>query len=255
MFLHIRLAIYEVMMLFLTVGFHSASCDVFYIVTTTKNPCPGEFTGVPCLTLQQYASNPSQSQNITFITEPGTYYLSSELRVSNGYSFTMSSENTTVACTSSSAGFSFDSVEKVHISGMTFQMCRNSAIKMASVTEAYITNTSFVGNVQQYGGAIYASSASAITIDQSTFSGNSATVQGGAVYCGSCLTITIDQSTFSNNSGGHGGGAIYAPSSTITIDQSTFSNYGAGAPGGGAIYAPSSTVTIEQSTFTDSRST
>ena len=111
MFLRIHLCV--MMILFLSVRFHSASCDVFYIVTTANTPCPGEFIRVPCLTLQQYASNSRQSQNITFLVEPGTYYLSRELRVSNGYNFTMSSNNATVTCTSSTARFSFDSVENV----------------------------------------------------------------------------------------------------------------------------------------------
>ena len=138
----------EVMILFLSVRFHPASCDVFFIVTTANSHCPRELTGVLCLTLQQYASNPSRSQNITLIIEPGTYYLSTELTVSNGYNFTMSSSNATVTCTSSAARFSFYTVEKVHISGMTFQMCRNSAIRISSVIESSIINSNFVGNIQ-----------------------------------------------------------------------------------------------------------
>ena len=233
-----RLRLCEALILFLTVTFHSALCDVFHIVTTTNSPCPGEFTGVPCLTLQQYASNPSQSENVSLIVEPGMYYLSREVTLSNGYNFTMSSNNATVTCTSSTARFSFDTVENVHISGMTFQSCSNSAIHMTSVTEAYITNSSFIADVQQlnhgYGGAIYASS-STIIIEQSSFIGNSLREyvveshyerNGGAIYASSSI-ISIDQSTFSGNSaasvyGGHGG-AIYASSSTIIIDQSIFS--------------------------------
>ena len=267
MFLHIQLC--EVI-LFLSVRFHSASCDIFYIVKTANSYCPGEFTGVPCLTLQQYASNPSRGQNITvtLIVEPGTYNLSTELTVSNGYNFTMSSSNATVTCTSSTARFSFDSVEKVHISGMTFQMCMNSAIRMTSVTEAHITNSIFVGNVQQsnsaFGGAICAHS-STVTIDESTFSGNSAAStflgSGGAIYAVRS-TITIDQSTISGNIAasssnyeGRGGG-IYAEDSTLTIDQSTFSGNSAASTylgSGGAIYAVRSTITMDQSTFSDNR--
>ena len=52
---------------------------------------PGEYIGVPCLTLQQYASNPSRSQN----KEPGMYNHSTVLTVSNGYNFTMLSTNAT----------------------------------------------------------------------------------------------------------------------------------------------------------------
>ena len=101
--------------------FSTVSCDTFYIVTSPSSPCPGEYIGVPCLTLQQYASNPSRSQNITFIIEPGMYNLSTVLTVSDGYNFTMSSTNAIVTCTSASAKFEFNVVENVHISGMTFK--------------------------------------------------------------------------------------------------------------------------------------
>ena len=223
----------------LSVRFQSASSDVFYIVTTSNSPCPGELIGVPCLTLPQYAANPSQSQNITFLVEPGTHYLSTELTVSNVYNFTMSSNNTTVTCTFYYAMFSFVSVENVHISGMTFQTCRISAVRMTSVTEAYIANSSFVGNL----------------INHNT----DAPAAALRVYSS---TITIDQSTFSDNRAianyrGYGG-AIYAHSSTITIDQSSFSDNRATANHrgyGGAIYVHSSTITIDQSTFSDNRAT
>ena len=123
-----------VVILILSGEFHSVSGDVFYIVTTQDGPCPGEFVGVPCLTLQQYASNPSQSQNITFLVEPGTYNLSTMLTVSNGYNFTLSSNNATVICTSSTAGFSFNAVDYIHISGVIFQGCTIAATRLVSVS-------------------------------------------------------------------------------------------------------------------------
>ena len=134
----------------LFVEFHTASCDTFYIVPTPDSHCPGEFIGVPCLTLQQYASNPSQSQNITFLVEPATYNLSTVLAVSNGYNFTMSSTNATVVCTSSTAQFTFDTVENVRISGMTFQGCRNTAVKMSTITRAEIISNNFTNNSGNY---------------------------------------------------------------------------------------------------------
>ena len=79
------------------------SCDTFYIVTSPSSLCPGEYIGVPCLTLQQYAANPSRSQNITFLVEPGVCNLSTVLMVFDGYNFTMSSNNATVMCISATA--------------------------------------------------------------------------------------------------------------------------------------------------------
>jgi hypothetical protein len=103
----------QLVILLLFVEFSTVSCDTFYIVTSPSSPCPGEYIGVPCLTLQQYASNPSRSQNITFIVEPGMYNLSTVLTVSDGYNFTMSSTNATVICTSATAKFEFIIIENV----------------------------------------------------------------------------------------------------------------------------------------------
>jgi hypothetical protein len=133
----------QLVILLLSVEFSTVSCDTFYIVTSPSSPCPGEYIGVPCLTLQQYASNPSRSQNITFIIEPGMYNLSTVLTVSDGYNFTMSSTNATVTCTSATAKFEFRKCSwkiNVHISGMTLQGCRSTAISMSRITSASIMN-------------------------------------------------------------------------------------------------------------------
>ena len=158
----------QLMILLLSVEFSTVLCDTFYIVTSSSSPCPGEYIGVPCLTLQQYASNPSRSQNITFLIEPGMYNLSTVLTVSDGYNFTMSSTNATVTCTSATAKFEFNRVENVHISGMTFQGCRNTAIRMLQAVSASIVSSSFIDNQASSGsgGCLYIT-ASSITISNS----------------------------------------------------------------------------------------
>ena len=96
---------------------------------------------MPCLTLQQYASNPGQSQNITLLIEPEIYDLAIVQTVSDGYNFTMSSTNATVIsmCTIDTAKFEFSRVENVYISGMIFQGCRNgAALQMTTVMQAII---------------------------------------------------------------------------------------------------------------------
>ena len=209
----------------LSVEFHTASCDTFYIVPTPNSHCPGEFTGVPCLTLQQYASNPSQSQNITFLVEDGTYNLSTILTVSNGYNFTMTSTNATVVCTSSTAQFTFDTVENVHISGMTFQRCRNSngAIRMSSIMRANIENSFFIEDGDLYNsfsGGIYIIS-STVSFSNCRFQNNQA-YRGGAIYARTSH-IAINGSTFNYNRAYSDGGGIYSTRSTITVDSTTFS--------------------------------
>ncbi len=95
---------------------------------------------------------------------------------------------------------------------------------------------------------------STLTVDNVTFSGNSA-YSGGAIYdqtYGSTLHVT--NSRFSNNlavSGNSGGGAIYASGGTVTIDNSTFaSNHADNVyEDGGAIFNSAATITITNSTF------
>ena len=76
-----------------------SSCERFNIVPSPDSSCPGEFTGEPCLTLQQYVANPSLSSNITFELYPGNHHLDSQISVSNINSFKMStSTSSTVIC-------------------------------------------------------------------------------------------------------------------------------------------------------------
>jgi predicted outer membrane repeat protein len=103
-------------------------------------------------------------------------------------------------------------------------------------------------------GAFGGTTPSTLTVDNVTFSGNSA-YSGGAIYdqtYGSTLHVT--NSRFSNNSavsGNSGGGAIYANGGTVTIDNSTFaSNHADNVyEDGGAIFNSAATITITNSTF------
>lgn len=227
------------------------SCDTFYIVTSPSSPCPGEYIGVPCLTLQQYASNPSRSQNITFLVEPGAYNLSTVLTVSNGYNFTMSSVNATVTCTSTTARFEFDTVENVYISGMTFRGCRSTAVRMTTVSNAAIMSSTFINNhATGIGGCLYVTF-SWISIFGSEFLSNSAYDRGGAIYATSS-TIIISQSTFTQNTGRYGG-VIYVSSSPVVINGSVFIHNTASRynSDGGVIYAQHSNITVYASEFSN----
>ena len=207
---------------------------------TPDSHCPGEFIGVPCLTLQQYASNPSQlSQNITFLVEPGTYNLSTVLTVSNGYNFTMSSTNATVVCTSPTAQFTFDTVENVHISGMTFRGCTNTAVRMLTITRAEIISSNFIDNqCQCNGGGIYVSSSS-ITITDSEFLSNQAYFYSGGSIFARSSALVIKRSIFIQNGAHYSGGAIFVASFNLTITMSSFNNnyvnISTSYPRGGAI--------------------
>ena len=246
--------------------FSTVSCDTFYIVTSSGSPCPGEYIGVPCLTLQQYASNPSRSQNVTFLIEPGMYNLSTLLTVSDGYNFTMSSTNATVTCTSATARFQFNAVENVHISGMTFQGCRNTAIRMIQVISASIMRSTFIDNPvlsgsSTYGGCLYIASSS-VTVSESEFQNNRAYYSGGAIYASSS-TVRIKRSQFNYNTqeyryatSGRGGGAIYAAYSNIIINGSLFTHnnaYSYYGDGGAISTSGSRILQIINTTFINNR--
>lgn len=230
-----------------SVELSSVSCETFYIVTSPTGPCPGQFTGVLCLTLQQYVSNPSQGQNITLLVEPGMYNLSTVLTVSSDY-FTISSTNATVACTSATARFEFNNVENVHIFGITFQGCRNAAIRMIRVASASIVNSNFINNEAfsgstRHGGALFATFSS-ISVSECEFHNNIAYYSGGAISAQSS-NILVDSSVFENNTA-RTGGAVYCSSGNSQIVNTTFlsNRIRGGGDHGGAISIQSSTSSL-----------
>ena len=85
-----------------------------------------------------------EARTITFLVEPRMYNLSTVLTVSDGCNFIMSSSNATVTCTSVTARFEFNRFENVHISGITFQGCRNTAIRMSQVTSASVIRSNCI---------------------------------------------------------------------------------------------------------------
>jgi len=94
-----------------------------------------------------------------------------------------------------------------------------------------ITNSTISGNSASYGGGIYIKAGTA-TITNSTISGNSATTNGGGIE--TYVDLNLQNSTVSGNSAALGGG-IYVKSYTTTIENSTIA-YNTAASGGGGIF-------------------
>ena len=100
--------------------------STFHIITSSSSTC--EFSGEPCITLEQFASNPYQrSPNITLVLEPGIHSLRSHLSVSTGYNFTMFSTNATIQCVVTNPGgvprITISSVDHIHMTGIRFENC------------------------------------------------------------------------------------------------------------------------------------
>jgi predicted outer membrane repeat protein len=163
---------------------------------------------------------------------------------------------------------------KLDIENVTFK--NNSAVSTATALGGAIymtssaslkgTNVAFVGNSLLSGrtnagggGAIYAHTASTVTLTDVLFDGNSAySLGGGAVYAQGASVVTVNGGTFTNNSARGGtqtaaastsgnGGAIYNNGSTVMVTDVVFvsntaNTTGNGSQGrGGAVYVASGT--------------
>jgi CSLREA domain-containing protein len=110
-----------------------------------------------------------------------------------------------------------------------------------------IENSAFFGNNTTIGvgGAISNRDGSALTVANSTFSGNCG-ASGGGIANGA--TLTVANSTFSGNCADSGGGIFSSPDSTLVVSSSTFSENHA-RTGGGVENLGSGSV--QKSTFAD----
>ena len=259
----------------------------FTIIPSPNSPCPGEFTGEPCLTLQQYVANPSLSSNTTLELLVGNHHLNSRLEVSSINSFTIkanTSATVTITCSYQISGvaFYFHQTHQIHISGITFISCdmflqyitnakfEKNSLNFMSLTRCCSYSSALavqyssvqirlcsVSFSRRYHGTVINSDRSNLIIEQSTiyiryYSGSSDTYGPAAYLRGGNLNIL--NSNFSGNSiscrNGHGG-AIYASDARVTITGSSFTNTRAGSSSGhgGAIYFDGSSITVTNCTF------
>ena len=261
-----------------------SSGERFNIVPSPDSPCPGEFTGEPCLTLQQYVANPGLG-SITLELNPGNHSLDSQLSVLSVDSFVMRA-NISATVTCSQQGFYFYQLQLVHVTGITFVGCRmnlqyvinatfernlfvnrtrccdSGAAIYAYYSASILVRLCVVSNNNVFNGAIYGYQSNFI-IEQTTFINNyyqrcCSITNGGAIYTAGSGSLDILSSNFINNSAsaysGHGG-AIYFDGSNITVTNSTFISNTASAGGGGAIYSAGhyTIVSLVNNTFSQNK--
>ncbi|MCR5261022.1 MAG: hypothetical protein K6C94_04215, partial [Candidatus Gastranaerophilales bacterium] len=105
----------------------------------------------------------------------------------------------------------------------------------------------FSGNSAQYGGAISNDRSGHLNIEDSTFTGNSATAYGGAIYNVNSSEFTAIDGDFTGNSATTEGGAIYINTGSVGNISGTFtqntSNHG------GAIMSWDGTITSVDADF------
>lgn len=149
---------------------------------------------------------------------------------------------------------------------------RGSAIIYQSTSGSFTLNSgsSFSNNSNSNsgGGALYNAGIN-LSIINNTFDGNKATGssgKGGAIYdygaygaSNNASQISIEQGTFSNNTASTDGGAIYNlgrnASSSISIKGTTFSNNTATSGNGGAIFITAGSLNFSDGTTTFSGNT
>ena len=134
-----------------------------------------------------------------------------------------------------------------------------------------ITDGSFANNTANYsGGAIYngahaAPGKASLTIDGTTFTGNSVTadfstthndkIAGGAIFNDTNAKLDVKNATFTGNTSSLKGGAIFNRDGNVTITSSTFRGNSVPKSAGGAVLNESGntgipgTITITGSTF------
>ena len=138
-----------------------------------------------------------------------------------------------------------------------------------------ITGGSFANNTAKYsGGAIYnganaASGKASLTIDGTTFTGNSVkatyskdstdpkkdNIAGGAIFNDTNAKLNVTNATFTDNTSSLKGGAIFNRDGEVTIENSTFKGNSVPTSAGGAVLNESGdtskpgTITIKGSTF------
>ena len=243
-----------------------AAGDVIHIVTSTATSCPGEFKGEPCLTLQQYASNPSQSSNVTLILESGTHRLLRYRSLGTKLDRLMMISEGAQIILSNDLIFSWSCLT-VRLSGIAFtcitgeypiviirytqelliENCKFQGVRLDlyDVTTTVILRSCFYDYFGQPVGVIYfgsSSSDSTLNISECIFSNNtwrySYAYGGGAIYLSGRGSIVIDSTTFINNTSHHHGGALYLSGTrgSVLINASTFVNNSALEGNGGALY-------------------
>ena len=186
--------------------------DRILIVPSTNSSCPGEITGEPCLTIQQYVSNLSPSRNTTLELQPGIHNAGTQLSVSNIVSFTMHGNGeVTFNCRQQ---FIFRHVDIIHLSGITFVNCGGHGANADLVGSFIFENCTFESRF-----TLHVTRATRATIVNSTFTGGSFV----ALSLSQTPTLMVKGSTFSDRIGQFAG-AIQISQSTVTIEQSVFKN-------------------------------
>ena len=277
-------------LLILFTAMQYASPERFFVVTKPGDPCPGKFTGEPCLTITQFVSgsytrflsNPSLASDITLDLQQG------EHQITNFYDFLVQNMDffelratSMVILDCRSGYFNISNVRHVQISGIKFINCyKNIVIKSVThltfencelahgealwihdTTKAMIVSSLFNESTQ----SLYVKQTT-VMISQSMFVNNCVGILGENSF------ITVHESNFITNTANcalqsipliHAGGAIHlqynaiqrwghSQQKALTIVNSTFEDNMADNKGG-AIYVSGINIKVNGSMFVNNK--
>lgn len=206
---------------------HCVAAETYHIVASPNSPCPGEFIGECCLSLQQYAASPFQDSNVTLLIESGTHRLQNVAElITRVDHFTMMAasgqdhKGTHIVFYTPRLIYyyyyswpSIDHLLTIQIRGIHFSCTTGSIceIRMGDVQQLFIEDCSFQGvrlflyqtmNAVIFQTCFYddsrlEASSSNVNITRSTFSNNTQAVYFYSYSSNNALIIS--DSTFINN--------------------------------------------------------
>lgn len=190
-------------------------------------------------TLRQAIVDASAGDTIDFALS-GTIYLASHLVIDK--ELTIDGSGQTVAVSGDTGNDGSPDVK-------VFEIWSIGALTLThmTVTSGMATGGDGSGD----GGGVYVEPGATLTVQDSTFSGNSSDVDGGAIF--NAGTLTISNSTIIGNSSSDDGGAIYNEG-PLTISNSTITGNSADTNGGALYNAGTGTANISNSTVDNNSS-
>ena len=230
-------------LLFLLVCADTVFSKVHYITPSLDGPCPQNSS---CLTLSQFAANPSYSETDTsFLFLPGNHTLDRELLLAQINNFSMTKDGVGnaavfVECSTYSGRFHISETISVSINGLHFIGCGSNNV--SQVNWLTITSSTFQG-VQEGNTVLVLNEVSVATIDKCSFLSNSLHYPINSRYdiYGEKILDYVQQSTSR--------GMLYVAFSNVSIISSKFMHNRADI--GGALVAHNSSLYLDRNTYSN----
>ena len=221
----------------------SVACDTFYIIPNTADTSSCPVSSGRCYTLQEYASNPIFTSNLTLELQPGNHSLNTTLSLTASIvNFTMVSISGIIVCGRSPTrgSITFEGVQTVCIvgqlnfvdcytrvrsannltvEGSVYQGGDSVGFQVSDISYAHFQRTSFIS----VRGSAMDITGSTVNVENCDFIGSGHPLRhGGAIVTTQSRTLTVINSKFIGNSAGVEGGGIYSMSSCVDVSGCNF---------------------------------